>query len=56
MATTIRAFNIGLYEEHLEEISFLYEQRMALLKNKKWVGETLPLLRRGLRRTWMPYL
>lgn len=33
MATTIRAFNIGLYEEHLEEISFLYEQRIALLKN-----------------------
>jgi hypothetical protein len=33
MATTIRAFNIGLYEEHLEEISFLYEQRIAMLKN-----------------------
>lgn len=32
MATTLRAFNTGLYEEHLEEISFLYEQRGALLK------------------------
>lgn len=32
MATSLRAFNTGLYEEHLEEISFLYEQRGALLK------------------------
>ncbi|WP_372683712.1 HEAT repeat domain-containing protein [Desulfosarcina sp.] len=31
MAVTIRQFNIELYEEHLEEASFLYEQRLALL-------------------------
>jgi uncharacterized protein (TIGR02270 family) len=30
MATTIREFNIGLYLEHLEEASFLYEQRLSL--------------------------
>jgi uncharacterized protein (TIGR02270 family) len=31
VATSLRAFNIGLYEEHLDEISFLYEQRGVLL-------------------------
>jgi len=31
MATSIRQFNIELYEEHLEEASFLYEQRLAYL-------------------------
>lgn len=31
MATSIRRFNIELYEEHLEEASFLYEQRLAYL-------------------------
>ena len=38
MATTIREFNIGLYQEHLEEASFLYEQRLAYLHDPevKW--------------------
>lgn len=31
MATSVRDFNIELYEEHLAEISFLYEQRSAYL-------------------------
>src|SRR5262245_23691585 len=31
MATSLRQFNIELYEEHLEEASFLYEQRLAYL-------------------------
>ena len=31
MATSIRQFNIELYEEHLEESSFLYEQHLAYL-------------------------
>lgn len=31
MAVTIHQFNIELYEEHLEEASFLYEQRLSLL-------------------------
>ncbi len=31
MAVSIRQFNIELYEEHLEEASFLYEQRLSLL-------------------------
>ncbi len=31
MTTSIRDFNIGLYAEYLEEASFLYEQRLALL-------------------------
>lgn len=29
MYTTLRAFDVGLNEEHLDEISFLYEQRRA---------------------------
>lgn len=33
MATSIREFNIGLYLEHLDEASFLYTQRKALLKD-----------------------
>src|ERR1017187_1968202 len=33
MATSPRAFLIELYEEYLEEGSFLYEQRRALLNN-----------------------
>jgi uncharacterized protein (TIGR02270 family) len=33
MAVTIRQFNIELYQEHLEEASFLYEQRLALLND-----------------------
>jgi len=39
MATSIREFNIGLYLEHLEEASFLYTQRRALLKDSEvlWV-------------------
>ncbi|ACB36324.1 conserved hypothetical protein [Leptothrix cholodnii SP-6] len=32
MATTLRAFHVGLYEEHLEDLSFLHEQRGALLR------------------------
>ena len=31
MATSIKAFKIELYQEHLEEASFLYEQRLGLL-------------------------
>lgn len=31
MATSIREFRIELYQEHLEEASFLYEQRLGLL-------------------------
>lgn len=33
MATSLRTFNIELYEEHLEEASFLYDQRGALLND-----------------------
>lgn len=32
MASSVREFNIALYLEHLEEASFLYTQRLALLK------------------------
>ena len=31
MATSVRQFNVELYREHLEEASFLYEQRRAYL-------------------------
>ena len=31
MATSLRQFNIELYEEHLEEAAALYEQRLALV-------------------------
>jgi uncharacterized protein (TIGR02270 family) len=33
MATSTRTFLIELYEEYLEEASFLYEQRLSLLQN-----------------------
>jgi len=33
MATSIKAFKIELYQEHLEEVSFLYQQRLGLLHN-----------------------
>ncbi len=33
MATSVRQFNIELYEEHLEEASFLYEQRLVYLED-----------------------
>ncbi len=33
MATSIREFYIELYQEHLEEASFLYEQRLGLLND-----------------------
>ncbi len=38
MPTSLRAFHIGLYVEHLEDLSFLYEQRGALLRktNQPW--------------------
>src|SRR5215813_8451350 len=43
MATSTRAFHVGLYEEHLEEAAFLYEQRLSLFANPEitWrrVGE-----------------
>ncbi len=43
MATSTRAFLIELYEEYLEEASFLYEQRRTLYKNPeiswKKIGE-----------------
>lgn len=33
MALSIRQFNIEVYEEHLQEASFLYEQRLSLLND-----------------------
>lgn len=33
MSSSLTAFKIGLYTEHLEEASFLYEQRRGLLRN-----------------------
>lgn len=33
MATSLKAFKIELYQEHLEDLSFLYEQRLSLMKN-----------------------
>jgi uncharacterized protein (TIGR02270 family) len=33
MSSSLRAFQIGLYSEHLEEASFLYEQRRTLLRD-----------------------
>lgn len=40
MTTSVRAFRIGLYEEHLEEGSFLYEQRRVLQVDPEmsWMG------------------
>src|SRR5580765_5861021 len=31
MVISIREFNVGLYREHLEEASFLYDQRLSYL-------------------------
>ena len=38
MATSTRQFNIELYREHLDEASFLYQQRLAYLHDPevKW--------------------
>src|SRR5262245_25531038 len=33
MATSVRQFNVELYQEHLEEASFLYEQRLTYLND-----------------------
>jgi len=33
MATSPRDFAVRMYDEHLEEASFLYEQRKALLRD-----------------------
>ncbi len=33
MAISTRAFRVELYQEHLEEAAFLYEQRLALLRD-----------------------
>src|ERR1043166_7377361 len=33
MATSVRTFNADLYREHLDEISFLYDQRSAYLRD-----------------------
>jgi len=41
MATSIRAFNIELYQEHLEEASFLYEQRLGLLNDPELTWKDL---------------
>ena len=41
MATSIRQFNIELYEEHLEEASFLYEQRLAYLVDPEMTWKDL---------------
>ena len=40
MATSLRAFQVGLFEEHLEEASFLYEQCRVLRQDKgtAWMG------------------
>ena len=40
MSTSLKAFKIELYQEHLEEASFLYEQRLGLLKDPEisWRG------------------
>src|SRR6185436_9196199 len=40
MATSTRSFLIELYREHLEEASFLYEQRLGLLNDPEltWKG------------------
>src|ERR1022692_2975126 len=35
MATSTRPFLVGLYEEYLEDASFLYEQRRTLYRNSK---------------------
>lgn len=35
MATSSRRFNVGLYREHLEEASFMYDQRLACLHNSE---------------------
>src|SRR5438874_11748972 len=39
-STLMREFERGLHSEHLEEVSFLYEQRLGLLKNRTmaWSG------------------
>jgi uncharacterized protein (TIGR02270 family) len=43
MATSLRSFQVGIYEEHLEEASFLYEQRRALIKQSdvdwRYIGD-----------------
>lgn len=41
MSTLARAFYVGLYEEHLEEASFLYDQRRALLQNPEIAWPTI---------------
>lgn len=41
MATSLRAFNVGLYEEHLDDISFLYEQRNALLEKREMAWQDI---------------
>lgn len=41
MATTIRQFNIGLYQEHLEEASFLYAQKLALIDDPEIVWKDI---------------
>jgi len=33
MITSVRSFNIALYQEHLDEASFLYDQRRMLLRD-----------------------
>src|SRR5437867_8681097 len=33
MAISLRAFKIELYQEHLEEAAFLYQQRLALFRD-----------------------
>ena len=35
MAISNKEFNIELYQEHLEEASFLYEQRLSLLNDSE---------------------
>ncbi len=41
MAVSVRQFNIELYEEHLEEASFLYEQRLAYLNDPELTWKDL---------------
>jgi len=53
MATSIRAFNIELYQEHLEEASFLYEQRLGLLNDPELTWKDLDEFEQRLKRILM---
>ena len=48
MATSIQAFRTGLYEEHVDEISFLYSQRRHLLSETSLAWRDLAPFERRL--------